>query len=70
MTSIQLCQENKTYNHTQHHMSTQHQKSGGSSQRCDNTTDGQSSQRSNIVDEIIIKEGRTRKVSQETLSFK
>ena len=68
MTYIRLCQEKKTYSHMQHHVSTQRQKSSGPSQGCDNTIDSQSRRRSNIAGEIIIKEGRTRKVSCETLS--
>ena len=70
MTYIRFCREKKTYNHTQHHMSTQRQKLGGLSLGCDNTTDDYSCRMSNIDDEIIIKEGRTQKVSRETLLFK
>ena len=68
--SIQLCQEKKTYSHKQCHTSTQRQKSSEPSQECDNTINSQSHQRSKIAGKIIIKEGRTRKVSQKTLSFK
>ena len=45
-------------------MSTQRQKLGGPSQGCSNTIYGQRRQRSNIASEIIIKEGRTQKVSR------
>ena len=70
ITCIRSCQEKKAYSHTQHHVSTQRQKSSGLSLECDNTTDSQSRRISNVVGKIIIKEGRTRKVSHETISFK
>ena len=66
MTYIQSYQEKKTYSHMQHHVSTQCQKTCGLSLRYDNTTDGQSHRKSSIAGEIIINEGRTRKVSRET----
>ena len=70
ITAIRLCQEKKTCSHKQRHTSTQRQKSGDPSQRYENTIDGQSRRRSKITGEIIIKEERIQKVSQQTLSFK
>ena len=64
MTYSRLCQEKKTYSHTQHHISIQRQKSGGPSQGCANAADSQSRRRSKIASEIIIKEGRIRKVEK------
>ena len=63
ITSIRLCQEKKTYSHTQRHTPTQCRKSDDPSKGCDNTTNEQSHLRSKIAGEIIIKEGRTQKVS-------
>ena len=70
MNNIRSCQEKKTYSNTQHHVSTQCQKSSDPSLGCDNTTNDQSRRRSSIAGEIIIKEGGTRKVSPKALSFK